>query len=357
MFEEPTVAEEEREAMARENMAKAVAELVAGALWVSAVLVVARGPGLPSGVLLGDHDRRQGHELDPVILAEILTNAHDDRVVHALSKLLLGDDHPIEHTVARNAAGEIMGVIAIRTRGRVSSTWMRTVLARAGKSLSGWLEIEPTWSWPPQALIEAIEEPALAHEGGLVIVANHALARLFGREPNDIVGTSVKRITQRVPPIRTCSLVVGGRPRTALIFGSGMPRLESTLCDAVDSVLGEQYAFVRQTTRVSFDRREDVSALVAPPAIHELLRIALLDMTTVFANVTPANQLRISIYREEPWAMVELVATGSIAPGPDVEHLGSVICSSRTRAVGGQFLTDTSRPDARVVRISLPVES
>src|SRR4029079_3265229 len=86
MFEEPTVAEEEREALARQNMARAVAEQVRAAVPVAAVLVVARGPGVPTGVVVTDDDRRQGRELDSVVLAEILSSGGDDRTTHALSR-------------------------------------------------------------------------------------------------------------------------------------------------------------------------------------------------------------------------------------------------------------------------------
>ena len=88
MSDEPTVVEEEREATAREKIARALADLLMTTLSVSAVLVVARGPGLPTGVLIGETDRKQSPELDHVVLAELLTNAHDDKVVLALARLL-----------------------------------------------------------------------------------------------------------------------------------------------------------------------------------------------------------------------------------------------------------------------------
>jgi PAS domain-containing protein len=355
VFEEPTVAEEPRETSARENMTRAVAELVSTALPVSAVLVVARGPGLPSGTLLGEHDRKQDAELDPVILAELLTNAHDDRVVSALIRLLLGD-LAIDHTVARDRNGTIVGVIALRTNKRISDAWLRMVLARAANMLAGWVATELACAWPPQALIEAIKEPALAHDGGMVIVANTALARLLGREPNEVIGTPVARITQRLPLLWTCSLVVAGKPRTALIFSHRARRVETNLRDSVDIVLGDRYAFVRQTSRVSFDRREDVCVAVPQDAVEEIISLALLEMTAAFAKAIAANTIRISVYRDEASVVLELVATGALAHCPDAEHLGSIICASRVRSVGGYFLLDVSRPETRVIRISLPVE-
>jgi hypothetical protein len=231
------------------------------------------------------------------------------------------------------------------------------VLARAANMLAGWVATELAWSWPPQALIEAIKEPALAHDGGMVIVANTALARLLGREPNDVIGTPVARITQRLAPLRTCSLVVAGTPRTALIFSSRPHSVQTNLRDAVDIVLAGQYAFVRQTSRVSFDRREDVTVAVAQNVVEEIIALALLEMTAAFAKAIATNAIRISVFRDESSVVLELVATGMLAHCPEVEHLGSIICASRVRSAGGYFLLDVSRPDTRLMRISVPVEA
>lgn len=357
VFDEPTVEEEERETLARERMSRALGELVMASVSSSAVLVVARGPGLPTATLLGEADRKQEKGLDPVVLAEILANAHDDRVVSALVRLMLGDNDTVEHSVARDRDGEVMGVIAVRMRGRVSKSWLRIILSRAANSLAGWLAVPPSWSWPAQSLIELIREPALAHECGMVVVANTALARLIGCVPDDVIGTPLSKITQRLQPVRSCSLVVGGRPRTALIFERRPARTETRVSEVVDCVLAEHYPLVRQALRVSVEQREPVVAMVSPAAAEELLSLAVLDMTAIFTAAAPANHLRISVYSEDPWAVIELVATGSISDGPEVEHLGAVICAARVRAAGGQFFVDTSRPGTRVVRISLPVES
>lgn len=361
VFDEPTVEEEERETTARENMAKGLAELVSASVSATAALVVARGPGLPTGVVLGDADRRQEKGLDPVVLGEILANAHDDRVVLALVRLLLGDNDSVEHAVARDRDGAVMGVIAVRVRGRVSKSWLRVVLSRAANSLAGWQVVSPSWSWPPQSLIEMIREPALAHECGMVIVANSALARMIGCIPDDVIGTPLSKITQRVQPVRQCSLVVGGRPRTALIFERRPMRVETKVIDAIERVLADHYPLMRHTLRVSLERREQVAAMVTASAVEEIVTLALLDVTAIFTATLPTNQVRINVYADDPWAVIELVATGSIATGAEseheIEHIGSVICAARTRAVGGQFLLDTSQPDTRVIRISLPVES
>jgi hypothetical protein len=191
----------------------------------------------------------------------------------------------------------------------------------------------------------------------MVVVANTALARMIGCVPDDVIGTPLTKITQRLQPIRQCSLVVGGRPRTALIFERRPTRIETRVPEAIDTVLAEQYPLVRQTARVSFERREPIAAMVSSSALHELLSLAVLDMTAIFTTTTPVNHLRINVYAEEPWAVVELVASGAIAHGPDIEHVGSIICAARVRAAGGQFMVDGSRSDMRVLRISLPVES
>lgn len=353
-FEEPTVAEAEREATARLHMARGVAEQVRAAASVAAVLVVARGPGMPTGVVLSDGDRRFGRELDTVVLAEILAAAGDDRRTSALCRLVLGNRDVVEHTVARDRSGAVMGVIAVRIAGRVSPSWLRSVLARAANGLAGWLALDT--SWPPQSLLEAIAEPALAQEGGFVLVANTALARILGRDPADVIGMPVSRVTRRLTQLRTCSLVVGGRPRMALIFeGAAAPPEETSLLASLERVLAQRYPFVRQTAHISIERRDDSIVAAGTDAVDAMIEIALLEMTAMFADASPANHVQCGVYRDESWIVFELVATGSICAGPDVEHLGAVICASRTRELGGLFYLDASRSDTRVMRISLPV--
>lgn len=354
MFEEPTVAEEEREAVARQHMAQTLAEQVRASVPIAAVLVVARGPGVPTGVIVADADRRHGRELDSVVLAEILASAGDDRTTLALTRLVLGDSDVVEHAVARDRSGAIMGVIAVRIAGRVSSSWLRSVLSRAASSLAGWLALDVAWT--PQSLIEAIDEPALAHERGIVLVANKALARMLGRDTTDVIGMPVSRIKHRLTAVRTCSLVVGGRARPALIFEATKRRQDETsLLACLERVLATRYPYLRQTTRVSIERADRSLVAASASNVADLLDIALLDTTAMFGNAAPANHVRCSIYRHDAFLVLELVATGSICGGPDIEHLGSVICASRARALGGLFHVDTSCSDTRVLRISLPV--
>jgi hypothetical protein len=356
MYEEPTVAEEEREAAARQSMARALAEHVRSALPLASVLVVARGPGVPTGVLVSEDPQLQSRELDGVVLAEILSGAHDDRVAVALTRLVLGDSDVVEHAVARDPAGNVVGVIAVRTASRVSSTWLRTVLARAANSIAAWLAFDV--AWPPQTLLEAIEEPALAHDGGIVLVANTALAHALGREPSELIGMPAARIMQRLMPLRTCSLVVGGRPRNAIIFAEReTPPVETSVLACLDRVIAERYALVRQTTRISVERRDGSTIMAHGPEVEELVTLALLDTVATFTTSSPANHVRCSVVREQPWVVLEMVATGTLANGPDLEHLGSVICASRVRALGGQFFLDSSRVETRVLRITLPIEA
>jgi hypothetical protein len=356
MFEEPTVAEAEREATARSSMARAVADQLRAALPNATVLVVARGPGVPTGMLVSDDQQMQGRALDGVVLAELLAGAGDDRVTVALTHLLLGDSDVVEHTVARDSHGTVMGVIAVRTAGRVSSSWVRTALSRAGNSLAGWLAFENTW--PPQTLLDALHEPALAHDAGIVLVANKALAHLLGRETHEVIGMPVSRITQRLATLRTCSLVVGGRPRSAIIFeGRRTVWVETSVLASLDRVLAERYSFLRTTTRISVDRRDGTTVAAPAHAVNDIVTVALLDATSVFATATTANHIRCGVFRDGPWIMFEVVTTGSLAHGPDVEHLGAVICAARARSLGGQFFLDASRSNQRVLRVALPVEA
>ena len=312
------------------------------------------GPVVPTGVVVSDDDRRQGRDLDSVVLAEILSSGGDDRTTLALSRLVLGDSDVVEHTVARDRSGAIVGIIAVRLAGRVSSSWLRSVLSRAASSLAGWLALEVMW--PPQSLIQSIDEPALAHESGIVLVANNALARLLGRDTNEVIGMPVSRIKQRLTLVRTCSLVVGGRARQALIFEGNKPREEYTsLVSCLERVLATRYPYLRQTTRVSVERRDPSLVAASVADVSDVVDLALLDMTALFANAAPGNHVRCGIYREDAFLVLELVSTGSICHGPDIEHLGAVVCASRVGALGGMFYVDASRCDTRVIRISLPV--
>jgi hypothetical protein len=77
----------------------------------------------------------------------------------------------------------------------------------------------------------------------------------------------------------------------------------------------------------------------------------------MFTTSSSKNHLRCSIYRDDSFVVFELVASGELCAGADLEHVGAVICASRVRALGGLFYVDGSRSDTRVIRISLPVAS
>jgi hypothetical protein len=231
---------------------------------------------------------------------------------------------------------------------------LRLVLSRAADSLAGWISTETPW--PPQALLEAIDEPVIVHDAGFVLVANSAAARLLGRSITDVAGMPVSRITKRFGTARCCSLVVGGRPRIALVLeGLSHASTETCMLDVVDRVVAERYAFLRQTARLAIEKRSRAIALAAPAAAEQLVTLALLDMAAAFVAPSPTNLITIGVEQTSTTVTVELVATGSIASARSMDYLGAVICASHTRRCGGELTLDTSQFDRRVLRLSLPV--
>lgn len=350
LSEDATTAEHEREADAREALARSLGELVRAAASVESVLVVARGPLLPTGVLVGAD---AGRSLDPSVLAGLLTSAHDDRLALERCRLILGETDTTELAVARDRTGAICGIIAARVRERIPSSWLHLVLARAADSLAGWISTETPW--PPQALLEAIEEPVIVHEAGFVLAANTAAARLIGRSLGDIAGMPISRITHRFTPLRGCSLVLGGRLRSALILdGLSQRTTETCVLDVVDRVIASRYAFLRQTARLAIEKRDRTIARAAASAVEQLVTLGLLDTASVFVAPSPANLISISVEQMGSNVVIEFVATGSIVSARGMDYLGTVICASHARRFGGVHSVDTSHFDRRVLRISLP---
>lgn len=351
LFEEPTVAEDERDATARQDLTCALAEHVRTAIPVGAVLVVARGPGVSSGVVATEGDCRR--ELDSVTLSQIVAAAGDDFATNALCRLVLGDHEVVDHTVARDRDGAVVGVIAVRYSGRIASVWMSTVLARAASSLAAWLSIEP--GWQAKSLLDEIEEPALAHESGIILVANAPLARMLRRNTADLIGTRVLEILPRLQLVRSCSLVVGGITRAAMIFEKPQSRQWTSLLSTLERVLATRYPQLRRTAHVTIEDRDHAAIAAPPAALEELVTLALLDVTSTFANAAPTNHIRCRVYREGTMVALELIATGPMCGGPGSEHLGTVLCTNRARALGGVVESEASRSERRVLRISLPV--
>lgn len=353
LFEEPTVAEDEREATARQDMACALAEHVRTAIPVAAVLVVARGPGVSTGVVATD--RECGRELDPLLLSQILGSAGDDFATNARCRLVLGDHDVVDHTVARDRSGAIVGVIAVRYPGRISSVWLGTVLARAASSMAAWLAIES--GWQARSLLDEIEEPALAHESGIILLANAPLARVLRKNTADLIGTRVLEILPRLQLSRSCSLVVGGTTRAAMIFEQPQARPSTSLLGAFERVLATRYPHLRRTAHLTIEDRDHAAIAAPAAAVEELVSLALLDVTSTFANASAANHVRCRVVREGTSVILELIATGPMCGGPGSEQLGTVLCTTRARALGGDLVSETSRSERRVIRVSLPEAS
>lgn len=349
--EEPTVAEDERETTAREDMACALAEQIRTAIPAAAVLVVARGSGGSTGVVATGAEC--GHDLDRFVLAQILDSANDDFATSARCRLVLGDHDLVEHTVARDRSGAVVGVIAARYRGRIASAWMGTVLARAAGSLAAWLAIEP--GWESTSLLDEIEEPALAHDAGIILAANAPLARMLHCTTAGLIGTRVLEILPRLRLIRSCSLVLGGITRAAMIFERPPSRPCSSLLAAFERVLATRYAHLRRTAHLTIEDRDHAAVVAPPAALEELASLALLDVSSTFSNASARNHVRCRVFREGTSVVLELIATGPMSGGPGSEHLGSVLCTTRARALGGDFVSEASRSERRVLRASLPV--
>lgn len=350
LYEEPTVAEDEREASACHGMASALADHVRSAIPVAAVLVVARGPGVATGVVATEGESRR--ELDAVLLAQILDSAGDDFATNALCRIVLGDHDVVDHTVARDARGAIAGVIAVLHSGRIARGWTSTVLARAASSLAAWLAIEP--GWESESILDAIEEPALAHESGIILVANAPLARAVGRTVADLIGTRVLDILPDLPLVRSCSLVIGGVTRAAMIFETPPSPPSTSIPAALERVLATRYPQLRRSANLTIEEREHAPVAAPAGALEDLVSLALLDVTSTFRRAAPTNHIRCRVDRDGASVVLELIATGPMCTGPGSEHLGTVLCTSRAAALGGSLVSEARRSEHRVLRISLP---
>ncbi len=131
----------------------------------------------------------------------------------------------------------------------------------------------------------------------------------------------------------------------------------TSLLECVERVLALRASYLRETTRVSIARRDRSTVAAGATVAEEIISLALLDTTGMFASASPDNHLQCSVDRDDNVVVFELVATGMLCGGPDIWHIGAVICASRVSALGGVFLVDGSRSDARVTRISFPVAS
>ena len=356
MFDEPTITEEEREALLRERAVAAEAKLVRATLPVTSVLVIARGPNVPTGALVRDDDTACACELDPILLAEILAAADDDVACAAAVRLVLDPNAGIEHWVGRASDGRVESVVAVAIGSRVERRWLRAVLARAADSVAAWLAAAPPS--PMVALLAATTEPTVVHEGGLVILANPAAARLFGRDADELVGVPVARLTRGFPIVRACWLPVGNHPRDALVLAASRPAgTECSLTAIVDAVVARHYPLVRNIAQLSIDRGEDGMVGASPARVDELVELALLDATAILTDWSRRNRIHISVACDGQHAVLEISVTGVLGARTDPEHFGVATCAARTRSIGGAFTIDTSDPERRVVKIALPVAS
>lgn len=351
MYDEPTVAEAERDTRIREHVVRTHAELVRDALPASGVLVVMRGSGLPTGIELGSVTA----DLDPVLLAEILLLGNDDHAVAAAAQLVLGGDDPIEHAVARLADGSVCAVIAVRLAGRVATAWLRAVLSRAADALAAWLSPEPPHI--PSSVLDAIDAPVVVHDSSTVLLANQALADMLGRDPIDVPGIPVRRITHRFSVARTCSLNVGGAPRCAVILDPGGQVSRTPLAACVERVIARHYSLIRRTARLAISSEDDLVLPIPASAIEEIATAALLDAAAAFSGPSSSNRITIRSYRHEKRAALEVMAAGDLLREVEHEPIGTAVCVARVNRVGGSCLIDTSNRDRRMVRALLPVVS
>jgi hypothetical protein len=281
-----------------------------------------------------------------------LSVASDDRNVSRVATLILGPGC-IEHAVARDRHGDVVGVVAVLLEKSVTRNWLRVMLTRAADTLASWCSSAPPS--PTQALLDGISEPMLVHDRGIVLVANAALANALDMAQHDIPGMPVGRITQRLETACACSISIGNRAHPALIFVGRHVHGRVAPIEVVDRVVAQRYPFIRHDGTVALHRTITGEVDASSDAVEEIVTLALLDAHASFSTMATANHIDVNVRREGPWFIVEIVAAGELVPKPDAEHIGAVVCAARTRALGGQYLLDSAHPGRRVIRVSLPV--
>ena len=351
-FEELTFAEEERERLATDCMLASLAEVVRTAMPGATTLIVARGHGLPRAILVNEIGLTR-RDLDPVVLAQLLVDGHDDRTLNETARLVLGDVDHIEHLVAHDATGDIAGVVAVVLRDRAPAAWLRSVLSRIAATLAAWGSVDAPSA--ANALLAAIPSPVVVHDVGTVLAANGAVCDILDCDPLDMIGRRVARVLSRVPMLQTGALVIGGRIRAALILQDLEVRTEVSVAAIARRVVATHYASLRACSQVAIEAIDACFVAAPESSLETVVTLAVLDAAACFERAAKRNILIVRVLREMDAVVIEVIASGALAPGRlDHMHLGAAVCANQVARLGGRIEVDVHEIDRRMTKVLLP---
>jgi len=374
-FDVPTCSYADRDTIAQRRLLDGLAEVVVAEVPRAIALVVVRTGDTPIAVMTDGEQRLV--DLDRGALERLLDAGVDDRAARAALADLMSPARTV-HVHVRDRDGRVAGAVALFAPDpELPIERARPALRRAAAALSGWLgaDVDAT---PASALLEAIPYPALVYEAGVVVMANHALARLCGYgDPGRLIGRGVCSMLDGLPPIpfalgeghlrcratsrrvraRELSLVVGGRRHAALVLTSvdGGTLARASIAASVARVTGELAAVIHACAGLTVE--VPARAMIAGDAaeLDGLVRMALLDVATALDDRAAGNHIVVRAYDDGAATIVEIVASGRIATGSRFgEHLGATLCARHAAALDATVAVDATHAQRRSVRLSLP---
>lgn len=393
--EEATSPNHSRAAIVDHRFAAAVAEAVADEAGATDSLVVTRGAGAPIAVIARNGVAEVLRTSDDV--TALLDAGADDQRIERAVQALIGDALSIEHAVIFGADGAAVGVVAVSQRDhKLARGRARSALGRAAAAAGAWMTSGDATRLPVQALVEAMSEPTLVDDDSTIVMANQAVAELFGvGRPELAIGRTLGHFLvagSTVPlgghrcmrlrrpdgasiwvALRELSLLVGGRTCRATIFrevtmderfaGGADRRRRSTpgwnvgVTMLVERLLAGLYPVLRQTARVTMDLHPGAAIRGDQEKVRHLLAVAILDVaSTLDPHHAPNNELHVAAWDEGADVLVDVVALGrrhgELPPG--AHALGLSTCRELAAAAEGKVERVSSARDRLSITLRLP---
>jgi PAS domain-containing protein len=383
--EEATSPNHARATIVDHRFAAAVAEAVADEAGASDSLVVARAAGTPIAVIARNGVADVLTTSDDV--TALLDAGADDQRIERAVQALIGDALSIEHAVIFGADGAAVGVVAVSQREqKLARRRARTALGRAAAAAGAWMTSADATRLPVQALVEAMSEPTLVDDDGTIVMANQAVAELFGvGRPELAIGRTLGHFLvagSTVPlgghrcmrvrrpdgasiwvALRELSLLVGGRACRATIFrevsmdSHGEKGWNVGVTMVVERLLAGLYPVLRQTARVTMDLHPGAAIRGDQDKVRHLLAVAILDIaSTLDPHHAPNNELHVAAWDEGADVLVDVVAlgkrNGELPPG--ARALGLATCRELAAAAEGRVDRVSSTRDRLSITLRLP---
>jgi PAS domain-containing protein len=349
----PADAGAEHELLMTRQLTAAVAIVLQHALPVRAALVIAAPrptAALSVGALvLTEVDLGGGR------LRRALGCASDHDALAAELKGL-GPSTNVEHAVGHDRSGAVVGIVAVFPGVAAAIPRERTlgILARAAAGIAGWSTAPQRG--PARALLDAIDDPALVHRDGVVVLVNPALADMLGATPEQLIGQPVTELAPRLPPHpRAPRLFPAGEPSQVLLYRGGA--LRARVAECVARAIAGVYPTVRPWTKIINAASSDATVTCAEAALVELVTLAALDVATGLHGGGAVNRLRISTVERDRDVVIEIEATGPMVHlSNPADHLAAAACARRVAMLGGALELEAGVRDRRVLRLVLPQE-